>query len=200
MAPPEGGFRKEHAVRLSDRFRCLALCVLTLLVTGCAGVAYRERSTLVHTRYATVENFGEEEITAEQIDGLLEEVAEILQVGLRPGVPKVRIQVTTPVQIGSLYRQVVKVAPHGSIARALYVPGANLILIPHYQRSVLGHELAHYLTDHYLKSTPRSQWERVAYMVEDALPAAPRTLARRAPVPEVSNTQAAVVPVVVPAN
>ena len=200
MAPPEGGFRKEHAVRLSDRIRCLALFVLTLSVTGCAGVAYRERSTLVHTRYATVENFGEEEITAEQIDGLLEEVAEILQIGLRPGVPKVRIQVTTPAQIGGLYRQVVKVAPHGSHARALYVPGANLILIPHYQRSVLGHELAHYLTDHYLKSTPRSQWERVAYMVEDALPASPRTLARRAPVPEVSNTQAAVVPVVVPAN
>ena len=187
-------------MRLSGRLRCLALLVLTLVVTGCAGVTYRERSTLVHTRYATVENFGDEEITAEQVDGLLEEVAEILQVALRPGVPKVRIQVTTPAQIGGLYRQVVKVAPHGSHARALYVPGANLILIPYYQRGVLGHELAHYLTDHYLKSTPRSRWERLAYIVEDALPVAPRTLARRVPVPAVSNTQAAVVPVLVPAN
>jgi hypothetical protein len=185
---------------LSVHLRCLALLVLAPLGVGCAGVSYHERSTLVHTRYATVENFGDAAITAEQIDGLLEEVAEILQVGLRPGVPKVRILVTSPARIGDVYQQVVKVAPHGSHARALYVPGASLVLIPYYERGMLGHELAHYLTDHYLKSTSRSRWERLAYMVEDALPAAPRTLTRRQPAPETLSTQAAVVPVVTSAN
>jgi hypothetical protein len=187
-------------VRLSGSLRCLAVFALSVLVVGCAGVDYRERSTLVYTRYATVENFGDEVIMAEQVDGLLEEVAEILQVALSPSVPKVRILVTSPSKIGDLYRQVVKVAPHGSHARALYVPGANLVLIPCYERGVLGHELAHYLTDHYLKSTPRRDWERLAYRVEDALPVVARIVARRSPAPEALTTQAAVIPVMASAN
>src|SRR5262245_1585690 len=106
-------------MRLSGRLGCLTVLALLPLVWGRAGVAYRERSTLVHTRYATVESFGDEPITPEQIDGLLEEVADILQVELRSEVPKVRILVTSPGRIGDLYQQVVKVAPHGSRARAL---------------------------------------------------------------------------------
>ena len=51
---------------------------------GCADVGYRDRSTLAHTRYAAVENFGDEYIAAEQIDDLLEEVADILNVSLSP--------------------------------------------------------------------------------------------------------------------
>jgi hypothetical protein len=187
-------------VRLSGPLRGLALLALAVAVVGCAGVAYRDRSSLIHSRYAVVQNFGDEPITAEQIDGLLEEVADILHVSLSAAVPKVRIVVTSPAQIETLYRHVVTVVPHGSHARALYVPGASLILVPYYERSILGHELAHYLTDHYLKSTPRSGWERLAYMVEDALPAVPRTVARRAPAPDALTTQAAVVPAMAPAN
>jgi hypothetical protein len=164
------------------------------LVVGCAGVTYRDRSSLVYTRYATVENFGDAPITAEQVDGLLEEVAGILDVTLSPAAPKVRILVTSPGHIRDLYRQVVNVASHGSHARALYIPGASLVLIPYYERSLLGHELAHYLTDHYLKSTPRSEWERLAYRVEDALPATARATARRIPGPE-TVTSRAVIPI-----
>ena len=54
----------------------LAPLVLLPVVLGCADVSYRERSTLTHTRYATVENFGDEHIAAEQVDDLLEEVAD----------------------------------------------------------------------------------------------------------------------------
>jgi hypothetical protein len=169
-------------------------------VVGCAGVAYREQSSLVHARYATVENFGDEAITADQVDGLLEEVAQILHVTLSPAVPRVRILVTSPTRIGDLYRQMVMVAPHGSHARALYVPRANLVLIPYYERSILGHELAHYLTDHYLKSTPRHDWERVAYSVEDALPKAAPAVARRSPAPESLTTQTAAIRLLAPAN
>jgi hypothetical protein len=76
----------------------------------------------------------------------------------------------------------VTVLGHGTDARALYFAGANLVVIPYYSRTILGHELAHYLTDQYLKATPRRNWERIAQMVEDALPlTAP--VARPAPVP-----------------
>ena len=69
---------------LSDVRRVLAPLVLLPVMLGCAEVGYREQSTLAHTRYATVENFGDEYIAAEQIDDLLEEVAEILNVTLSP--------------------------------------------------------------------------------------------------------------------
>jgi hypothetical protein len=159
----------------------VAPLALLPVVLGCADVSYQERSALSHTRYAAVENFGDEQITAEQVDSLLEEVAAILDVTLLPSTPKVRIMVMPSGRIADLYRQLVTVAPHGADARALYLPGANVVAISHYSRSVLGHELAHYLTDHYLKSTPRGNWERIALMVEDALPSSPRILARRAP-------------------
>jgi hypothetical protein len=61
----------------------ILLSCLPLLVS-CAGVSYRDQATATQTRYAMVENFGDEEITAEQVDGLLEEVATILKVTLDP--------------------------------------------------------------------------------------------------------------------
>ena len=54
-------------------------------------------------------------------------------------------------------------------ARALYSPGVNLVAFPYYSRAILGHELADYLTDPFLKSTPRRSWERIALRVEEAL-------------------------------
>jgi hypothetical protein len=144
------------------------------VITGCAGVNYRERSTLSQTCYSTVENFGDKPITAHQVDGLLEEVAEILDITLDPAKPKVRIVVRPSSYIQAI-SEGVAVAGYGSQVRALYFDGANLVVIPYYSRTILGHELAHYLTDHYLGSTPRRQWERIARTVEDALPTtAPR--------------------------
>ena len=168
--------------------------VLMTLVVGCAGVEYRERSTVAHTRYATVENYGDQLITAGQVDDLLTEVAEILNVTLRPDVPKVRIMVMPAARIADLYRQVVTVPLSGADARALYFPGANLVAVPYYSRTILGHELAHYLTDHYLKSTPRRSWERIALMVEDTLPGTRRTVARLTPAPDVVSAQAVLAP------
>jgi len=181
-------------VGLSRVWRIVAPLALLPVVLGCADVAYQERSVLTHTRYATVENFGEEPITAEQVDALLEEVAEILDVTLLPSTPNVRIMVMSSARIADLYRQIVTVAPHGADARALYLPGANVVAISHYSRTVLGHELAHYLTDHYVKSTPRRNGERIALMVEDALPSAPRIVARRAPGADVVATRALLAP------
>jgi hypothetical protein len=184
---------------LSQVLRVIAPLVLLPLIVGCAGVSYRDRATVFQSRYATVENFGDEEITAEQVDGLLEEVAEILSVGLSPDKPRVRIMVTSPSRIAELYRRVMTVAAHGADAMALYFPGANLVMIPSYDRAILGHELAHYLTDHYLKSTPRRSWERIALKVEDGLPATPRKAARRSPAPPAPVTRTALAPLAAPA-
>jgi len=185
---------------LSDALRILAPLVLVPAVLGCADVSYRDRSTLTHTRYATVENFGDQQIAAEQVDDLLEEVAEILNVTLNPRTPKVRVMVMPAGRISDLYRQLVTVAPHGTDARALYLPGANVVAIPYYSRTLLGHELAHYLTDHYLKSTPRRNWERIALMVEDALPGTPRIVARRSPAPDDLAARTTLAPLAAPAN
>jgi hypothetical protein len=155
---------------------CLAL------LASCAGINYRDQAAASQTRYAAIENFGDEEITAEQVDGLLEEVAAILRVPLDPARPKVRIIVASPSRITEMYRRLVTVAPHGADAMAFYLPGASLVMISSYDRLILGHELAHYITDHYLKTTPRRDWEKVAYMVQDMLPLT-AAIARR-PVPE----------------
>jgi hypothetical protein len=162
-------------------------------------VGYREQSTLTHARYATVENFGDEEINAEQVDGLLEEVAEILDVKLDPTKPKVRIMVRSSGEIQALLRGHVAIAGHWSEARALYFAGANLVVIPYYSRTIVAHELAHYLTDHYLKSTPRRLWERIAREVEDALPhSAPPS--RRPSVPHDMAARMSVAPALGGAN
>jgi hypothetical protein len=155
--------------------RILALlAVVPGVLVGCAGADYRERSTLSYTCYATIENFSDNEITAHQVDGLLEEVAEILAVALDPAKPRVRI-VVRPSNYIQAMSEGVAASGYGSKVQALYVDGADLVVIPYYSRTILGHELAHYLTDHYLKSTPRSRWERIARTVEHALPAtAPR--------------------------
>ena len=50
-----------------------------------------------------------------------------------------------------------------------YFPGANLVLVPRFDRPLLGHELAHYVTDHYLRDAPRSKWEWIASRVEHQL-------------------------------
>jgi hypothetical protein len=156
------------------------------LIVGCASVSYRERATAEQTRYSTIENFSDEAITAEQVDGLLEEVADILHVTLDPQKPKVRIMVVAPSRIAEMYRRVMTVAAHGADAVALYFPGASLVMIPHYDRLVLGHELAHYVTDHYLRSAPRRDWEKIAHRVEDALPHAAPVAKRVTPGTEVT--------------
>src|SRR5262245_9734738 len=119
---------------LSDAFRALAALLLLVVVAGCADLGYRERSAVTHTRYATVQSFADEEITAEQVDSLLEEVAEVLKVTLTPNTPKVRIMVMSSGQISTIYHQLVTVAPHGADARALYLPGASVVAIPYYDR------------------------------------------------------------------
>lgn len=162
------------------RLAGLALLTAPLLV-GCASSlnAYRPQADLVRTPYATIENFGTAAIDPEQVDALLLEVADLLKVTLSPAKPKVRIIVTSPDRIATLYGSAAgTLAGHSSQAEAAYFPGASLILIPAFDRVVLGHELAHYLTEHYL-TVARSQWEPIAYEIERKLGYAKRAAAAR---------------------
>jgi hypothetical protein len=103
-------------------------------------------------------------------------------------------------RIADLYRHLVTAAPHGADARALYLPGTNVVAIPYYSRTLLGHELAHYLTDHYVKLTPRRSWERIAVMVEDVLPDTPRIVTRRSPGPDTVAARTLLAPIAAPVN
>jgi hypothetical protein len=139
-------------------------------VTGCASLnAYRDRPELAQSRYATIENFSSEPADPAAIDALVEEVARVLGVTLDPARRRVRIVVTTPTRIARLYGSGAAAFPGHSQAVGLYFPGASVLLVPSFERTVLAHELAHYVTDHYLKHVPRGQWERIAHQVERRL-------------------------------
>jgi len=157
----------EVAFRFCSRALLTVLIIsLLLLSVACTSLhAYRTESVLLHSTFTVIENYSTSEIHPAEVDLLLLQVAQILGVELDPAVPKPRIVVINPDRIDRLYSSS-SVAFFGHArAAALYFPGANLVLIPYFDRTILGHELAHYITDHYLK-TPRPEWEEIAHIVE----------------------------------
>lgn len=142
------------------------LAAALLLLAGCGSLnAYRTESVLLHSPHTIIENFANSNIDPQEVDQLLLEVAEILEVRLDPKIPKARIVVASPDRIARFYSAGSAAFPGHAVAAALYFPGASLVLIPYFDRTILGHELAHYLTDHYLKA-PRAHWEPIARSVE----------------------------------
>ncbi len=173
-----------HSRRLLHRFSGAGLLLLLgfPILAGCASLnAYRAESVLIHSRFTTIENYANSWIDSEQVDQLLLQVAEILGVRLDPAVLKPRIVVTDPERIARFYTTESAAFPGHVRAAALYFPGTSLILIPYFDRTYLGHELAHYFSDHYLKA-PRAEWEDIAHSVEwkllTAKPVATGTLAK----------------------
>ncbi len=144
----------------------LLLLLALPVLAGCGSLnAYRSESVLLQSRLTTIENYSTSEIDPSEVDRLLLQVAHILGVQLDPAVPRPRIVVTSPDRIDRLYSSTSVAFPGHARAAALYFPGANLVMIPYFDRTILGHELAHYITDHYLK-VPRHQWEEIAHTVE----------------------------------
>lgn len=143
-----------------------ALIVLLEALVGCAELpSYRPTSVVTASRLTVIENFSTQAIDHEAVDQLLLEVADILDVRLDSAVPPPRIVVTEPGRIAELYDGAVTRWAEHLQAMALYFPGRRLVLIPYFDRTLLGHELAHYLTEYYL-SVPRAQWEPIARNVE----------------------------------
>ncbi len=153
----------------SRSFPPAVIILLLLFSAACTSLhAYRTESILLHSTFTVIENYSTSEIHPAQVDLLLLQVAQILGVQLDPAVPKPRIVVTSPDRIDRLHSSSSVAFPGHARAAALYFPGANLVMIPYFDRIILGHELAHYVTDHYLKVS-RDRWEEIAHEVEWAL-------------------------------
>jgi hypothetical protein len=167
------------------------LALLTPLLAGCAGLhAYRPEPTFSRSDLALIENYGRAPVDPRVVDGLLREVAELLKIRLDPAVPPPRIIVTNPGQIARLYDGGAAPSARFLRAAALYFPGRRWILVPSIDRELLGHELAHYLTDHYL-DVPRSEWEPIAHGVERRLRLGWRSPRGAAPAAETTGRAAA---------
>jgi hypothetical protein len=145
---------------------------------------------VTHSEFAIIQNFGTAEIDPSTVDALLREVADVLGVTLDRSVRKVRIVVTSPENITGLALAInstpsgkVSALSGGRYVEALYLPKASIALIPYFDRVILGHELAHYVTDHYLTQTPLAQWEAIADRVEHKLWMAKPTPPSPAPPP-----------------
>jgi hypothetical protein len=150
-----------HAVSVG-----MALLVSPLLVVGCAGLnAYRSEAELARSRYTTIANYSTVPVDPDQVDAVLLEVAEILAVRLDPAVPQPHIVVTTPTRIASVYEPAGTGSPWAPRAVALYLPETRVVMIPYFDRSLLGRVLAPYVTEHYL-TAPRAEWEQIARSVE----------------------------------
>ncbi len=148
------------------RASVLAPLVSLLPLAGCAGLnAYGPTAEVTQSRYTTIVNYSTERVDADRVDALLVEVAELLQVQLDPATPPPRIVVTTPDRIARLYEPGGTRFSGGLQALALYFPGRRLVMIPYFDRILLGHELAHYLTEQYV-AAPLPEWEPIADRVE----------------------------------
>ncbi len=144
----------------------LVFLVSPLLGVGCAGLnAYGPTAEVTQSHYTTIVNYSTAPVDPDRVDDLLGEVADILDVQLDPAVPPPRIVVTTPDRIAQLYEPHVARFAWDLRALALYFPGRRLVMIPYFDRELLGHELAHYLTEQYLAAPP-SEWESIADTVE----------------------------------
>jgi hypothetical protein len=144
----------------------MVLLVSSLLVVGCASLhAYRPEAQVTQSRYATIENYSTSPVDPDRVDAVLAEVAAILGVQLDSAVPQPRIVVTTPDRIARAYERAEPASVWVPQARALYFPGTRVVMIPYFERSLLGYVLAPYVTEHYL-TAPRAEWERIARSVE----------------------------------
>jgi hypothetical protein len=147
----------------------LPLLLLPLLLQGCLGsVQYLANPGLQTGLHADIVNFSDSEIASDKVDALYLDVARLMGVTPDSSKPRPQVLVVSPNQIHQEYLRLRPSAKtQNGVAVALYVPHANRILIPDFDRTLLTHELAHYFTFHYL-SAPRSQWEAIADRVVDA--------------------------------
>ena len=140
-----------------------------LLLQGCLGsVQHLANPGLQTGLHADILNFSDSKITPDAVDALYLKVARLMGITPNTSKPRPQVLVVSPTQIHQEFLRLGRSAKtQDGIAIALYIPYANKILIPHFDRTLLTHELAHYFTFHYL-SAPRSQWEAIADRVVDA--------------------------------
>lgn len=145
------------------------LFLLPLLLQGCLGSVQYLASPGVQTGlHADILNFSDREIAPNMVDQVYLNVARLMRITPDASKPRPQVLVVPPSRIHQEFLRLGRLAKaQDGVALALYIPHANKILIPYFDRTLLTHELAHYFTFHYL-SAPRSQWEAIADRVVDA--------------------------------
>jgi hypothetical protein len=157
------------SAKSASRLTVLPLLLLPLLLQGCLGsVQYLSTPGVRTGLHADILNFSDREIAPNTVDQVYLNVARLMGITPDTSKPRPQVLVVPPAQIHQEYLRLGRSAKtQDGTAIALYIPYANRILIPHYDRTLLTHELAHYFTFHYL-SAPRSQWEAIADRVVEA--------------------------------
>lgn len=158
-----------YSAKLTSYFSVLPLLLVPLVLQGCLGtVQYLSNPGLHAGTHADIVNFSDSKIDSHTVDQLYLKVARIMGITPDSSKPRPQILVIPPAKIHQEYLRLHDSAKaQNGVAIALYIPHSNRILIPHYDHTLLTHELAHYFTFHYL-SVPRSQWEAIADKVVDA--------------------------------
>ena len=148
----------------------LFLFLIPLLLQGCLGsIQYRPSTAIQSGLHADIFNFSDRDLNPDRVDDLYLEVARLMGVTPNSSKPRPQVLVVSPVEIHKRYLSLRPTAKtQGGIAVALYIPHEDTILIPHFDRALLSHELTHYFTFQYL-SAPRSKWEQIAEEITDKI-------------------------------
>lgn len=156
-------------MRSRPRLLAFYLSLLPFLLQGCLGsTRYRAYPRVRASVHTNIWNFSGHDIAADQVDTLFRKVARLMRITPDSAKPRPQVLIVSPDSIQERYLRIHPSAKtEGGTALALYIPHQNQILIPHFDRTLLTHELAHYFTFHYL-SAARSDWEAIAdKVVED---------------------------------
>ena len=148
----------------------LTFLLLPFLFQGCLSTTrFRANPRIQIGTYVDIWSFSDAEINPKEVDALYLKVARLMDIIPDESIPRPQVVIASPAYIQKKYLSIQPSAKtQGGVAVALYIPHQNTILIPHFDRTLLSHELAHYFTFHYL-STPRSKWEQIADEITDKI-------------------------------
>ena len=141
----------------------LTFLLLPFLFQGCLSTTrFRANPRIQIGTYVDIWSFSDAEINPKEVDKLYLKVARLMDITPDESIPRPQVLLVSPAYIHHMHLSIHPSAKtRTGVAIALYIPQKNQILIPHFDRTLLMHELAHYFTYHYV-SAPRSKWEWIA--------------------------------------
>jgi hypothetical protein len=141
----------------------LAFLLPPLLFQGCLSTTRYRANPKIHIgTHVDIWSFSDAEINSEEVDELFLKVARLMDIVPYESTPRPQVLIVSPTYIRHKHLSIHPSAKaRAGVAAALYIPQKAQILIPHFDRTLLTHELAHYFTYHYV-SASRSSWEWIA--------------------------------------
>ena len=131
----------------SAKFRvhllAFSLLLVPLLLQVCLGtIQYRSSAEIRSGFHADILNFSDRDVSPDSVDDLYLEVARLMGITPNSSKPRPKVLLLSPAEIHQRYLSLRPSAKtQGGVAVALYIPHQNTILIPHFDRTLLSHEL-----------------------------------------------------------